>query len=107
MNGPARPGRIARRDFLRAMGVGGAAAAMGLRPAGLRAADEAPRRPNIILAMTDDQGWGDTSYNGHPTLKTPNLDAMAGAGLRLDRFYAAAPVCSPTRGSVLTGRHRR
>ena len=87
------------------MGAGGAAAAMGLRPAGLRAADEAPRRPNIILAMTDDQGWGDTSYNGHPTLKTPNLDAMAGAGLRLDRFYAAAPVCSPTRGSVLTGRH--
>jgi arylsulfatase A-like enzyme len=55
--------------------------------------------------MADDLGWGDTAYNGHPVLKTPNLDAMAGNGLRFDRFYAGAPVCSPTRGSVLTGRH--
>jgi len=62
-------------------------------------------KPNIILCMADDQGWGDVAYNGHPALRTPNLDAMAGAGLRFDRFYAAAPVCSPTRGSVLTGRH--
>ncbi len=60
--------------------------------------------PNIVLVMADDQGWGETSYNGHPVLKTPNLDAMASNGLRLDRFYAAAPVCSPTRASVLTGR---
>jgi arylsulfatase A-like enzyme len=62
-------------------------------------------RPNVILCMTDDQGWGDTSYNGHPVLKTPELDAMAAAGLRFNRFYAAAPLCSPTRGSVMTGRH--
>lgn len=62
-------------------------------------------KPNIILCMADDQGWGDVAYNGHPALRTPNLDAMARAGLRFDRFYAAAPVCSPTRGSVLTGRH--
>jgi arylsulfatase A-like enzyme len=55
--------------------------------------------------MTDDQGWGDTGYYGHPHLKTPALDAMAGEGIRFDRFYAAAPVCSPTRGSCLTGRH--
>ncbi len=63
------------------------------------------RRPNIILAMADDQGWGDTSYNGHPVLKTPSLDAMAKSGIRFDRFYSGAPVCSPTRGSCLTGRH--
>ena len=62
------------------------------------------QRPNIILVMTDDQGWGETAYNGHPVLKTPNLDAMAANGLRFDRFYAGAPVCSPTRASVLTGR---
>ncbi|MBL8794884.1 MAG: sulfatase-like hydrolase/transferase [Planctomycetia bacterium] len=61
--------------------------------------------PNVILCMTDDQGWGDVSYNGLKAIKTANLDAMAAASLRLDRFYAAAPVCSPTRGSVLTGRH--
>ncbi len=62
-------------------------------------------KPNIVLVMADDQGWGDMAYNGHPTLKTPNFDAAAAAGLRFDRFYAAAPVCSPTRASVMTGRH--
>jgi len=60
--------------------------------------------PNIILIMTDDQGWGQTGYYNHPVLKTPNLDTMAANGLRFDRFYAGAPVCSPTRASILTGR---
>ena len=60
--------------------------------------------PNIILIMTDDQGWGQTGYYDHPVLETPNLDAMAENGLRFERFYAAAPVCSPTRASILTGR---
>jgi len=71
------------------------------------AADTRPQedRPNFILCMTDDQGWGDTGYNGHPVLKTPVLDEMAASGLRFHRFYAAAPLCSPTRGSVMTGRH--
>ena len=61
--------------------------------------------PNIVLVMADDQGWGDMAYNGHPVIKTPNFDAAAATGLRFDRFYAAAPVCSPTRASVMTGRH--
>ena len=61
-------------------------------------------KPNIILVMADDQGWGQTGYYNHPILKTPNLDAMAAAGLRFDRFYAGGPVCSPTRATVLTGR---
>ena len=65
----------------------------------------ADKRPNFILCMADDQGWGDTGYNGHPLLKTPVMDEMARTGLRFDRFYAAAAVCSPTRGSVMTGRH--
>ena len=73
--------------------------------AGLAASVFADARPNIVLVMADDQGWGDTAYNGHPELVTPHLDAMSQAGLRFDRFYAAAPVCSPTRGSVMTGRH--
>ncbi len=64
-----------------------------------------PRPPNIILCMTDDQGWGDTSYNGLKKIQTPNLDAMAANGLRFDRFYSAHPSCSPTRASVMTGRH--
>ena len=62
-------------------------------------------QPNIILLMGDDHGWDETGYNGHPYLKTPVLDEMASAGLRLDHFYSAHPSCSPTRGSVLTGRH--
>lgn len=61
-------------------------------------------RPNVIFIMADDMGWGQTSYNKHPLLKTPNLDAMAENGLRFDRFYAGNPVCSPTRATVLTGR---
>lgn len=63
------------------------------------------QRPNIVLVMADDQGWGDMGYNGHPVLKTPHFDQAAAEMLRFDRFYAAAPVCSPTRASVLTGRH--
>ncbi len=65
----------------------------------------AVERPNVILCMADDQGLGDMAYTGHTRLKTPTFDAMSEAGLRFDRFYAAAPVCSPTRGSVMTGRH--
>jgi arylsulfatase A-like enzyme len=61
--------------------------------------------PNIILLMGDDHSWEETGYNGHPFLKTPILDQMAASGLRMDEFHAAAPFCSPTRGSVLTGRH--
>ena len=60
--------------------------------------------PNIILVMSDDQGWGQTGYYNHPVLKTPHLDEMARNGLRFDRFYAGAPNCSPTRATVLTGR---
>lgn len=61
--------------------------------------------PNIILCMADDQGWGDVGYYGKSIAKTPVLDEMAAKGLRFDRFYAAHPVCSPTRGSVMTGRN--
>ena len=65
-------------------------------------------KPNVVLVMADDQGWGQVGYNGHPHLKTPHLDAMAASGIRFSRFYAAGPVCSPTRASVLTGRtHNR
>lgn len=56
------------------------------------------------MIMSDDQGWGDVGFNGNTTIKTPHLDAMAAAGVRFERFYAAAPLCSPTRGSCLTGR---
>ncbi len=62
-------------------------------------------RPNIILVMCDDLGWGDVGFNGHPVIKTPHLDRLAKKGMVLNRFYAASAVCSPTRASVLTGRN--
>jgi arylsulfatase A-like enzyme len=90
-----------RREFLRVAGAGVFLA--GSR--GLRVLGASSNRPNIVLCMADDQGWGDMAYNGHPVVKTPNFDAMAAETLQFDRFYATAPVCSPTRGSVMTGRH--
>ncbi len=62
-------------------------------------------KPNFIYCLTDDQGWGDVGYNGHPVIKTPHLDQMAAGALRCDRFYAAASVCSPTRATLVTGRN--
>lgn len=57
------------------------------------------------MVFTDDLGWGDLSAYGHPTIRTPNLDQMAAEGQRWTSFYVAAPVCSPSRGALLTGRH--
>ncbi len=62
------------------------------------------KRPNIILMMADDLGYGDTGFNGNKIIKTPYLDQMAKDGVIMSNFHAAAPVCSPTRGSVVTGR---
>jgi len=80
---------------------------LSLSAAGSLAAEASgtPNRPNVILMMADDLGWADVGFNGGKTIKTPELDAMAEAGMVFERFYAAAPVCSPTRGSMLTGRH--
>ena len=58
---------------------------------------EKPCRPNIVLILADDLGWGDVAYNGNKEVKTPTLDELARTGVRFDRFYAAYNVCSPTR----------
>jgi len=60
--------------------------------------------PNIILIMADDLGYGDVGYN-NPIIKTPSIDKMAKEGVQFNRFYVSVPVCSPTRGSILTGRN--
>ena len=77
----------------------------GLLPAAAPVDDLLPAPRHIVTCMTDDQGWGEVGYYDHPRLETPELDARAAAGLRLDRFYAASPVCSPTRAGALTGIH--
>ena len=60
--------------------------------------------PNVILIISDDQGWGDLSLNGNLDLTTPNIDRLGETGVQFDRFYVS-PVCSPTRAEILTGRH--
>jgi arylsulfatase A-like enzyme len=67
--------------------------------------DKEVERPNIILIMADDLGWGDVGFNGNMIIRTPHLDQLASRGIIFNRFYAAAPVCSPTRASCLTGRN--
>lgn len=67
--------------------------------------DAGTAKPNIIFIMADDLGWGDVGFNGNPHIKTPNLDSLASEGIVFDRFYSGAAVCSPTRGSCLTGRN--
>lgn len=61
-------------------------------------------RPNIILIVTDDQGWGDLSCHGNPVIETPHIDQLAARGAELTRFYVS-PVCSPTRACLMTGRY--
>ncbi|MDO8539504.1 MAG: sulfatase [Opitutaceae bacterium] len=62
-------------------------------------------RPNVIVILADDLGYGDLSCYGHPNFKTPNLDRMAAEGMRLTQFNTPAPFCAPTRASLLTGRY--
>jgi arylsulfatase A-like enzyme len=64
----------------------------------------AGERPNVLVILTDDQGWGDLSLNGNRNLVTPNVDSLAREGVQFDRFYVC-PVCSPTRAEFLTGRY--
>ncbi|MDC6405189.1 MULTISPECIES: sulfatase [Maribacter] len=63
-------------------------------------------KPNILLILTDDQGYHDVSYYGTKDIRTPNIDQITASGMRFDNFYANAPVCSPTRAALLTGRYQ-
>src|ERR1043165_5335742 len=62
------------------------------------------RKPNVVVFLSDDQGWGDLSIHGNTNLSTPNIDGLARDGALFDRFFVC-PVCSPTRAEVLTGRY--
>ncbi len=64
----------------------------------------APRQPNFVVLFADDLGYGDLGCYGHPTIRTHELDRMAAEGMRFTQFYSAAPVCTPSRAALLTGR---
>ncbi|MBB01109.1 MAG: arylsulfatase [Planctomyces sp.] len=80
-------------------------AAVALGVFGPLAEVDAAERPNIVLLLADDLGYGDLSCFGSPAVHTPNLDRLAEEGMKWTRFYAGSAVCSPTRASVLTGRY--
>ncbi|HUU27944.1 MAG TPA: sulfatase-like hydrolase/transferase, partial [archaeon] len=93
---------IGRRDFMKVLGFGGGVA-LAL-PRESRTGEVERRKPNVILVITDDQGWGDIHSHGNVLLDTPVMDRLAASGARFDRFYVS-PVCAPTRASLLTGRY--
>jgi len=78
-----------------------AACRAGLSPESAPATPERP--PNVVIVFADDQGYGDLSSFGHPTIHTPHIDALAANGAKLTQFYVASPVCSPSRAALLTG----
>jgi arylsulfatase A-like enzyme len=80
-----------RRNFLKLMAAGGTAAAQ-----------PAAARPNVLIILTDDQGYGDFSCHGNPVLKTPNMDRLHSQSVRFTDFHAA-PMCTPTRGQLMSG----
>jgi len=90
-----------RRVFLRRIGVAAAAAGMSGR-AVLGAEDKTPK-PNMIIILADDLGYGDLGCYGSKVIRTPRLDTMAAEGVRLTSFYAMASICTPSRAALLTG----
>ena len=94
---------LRRREFLRTVAAGAAAASIA-RYAGGAEGDPAPRRPNVVLIMTDDQGYGDLGCHGNEKIRTPNLDRLAAESTGLSHFHVM-PVCAPTRACLLTGRY--
>jgi len=97
-----------RRDFLKTVGcIAASAPALSVMPGcgGVKQVTAAePKRPNVVLIMTDDQGWGDIHSHGNDVIDTPVMDKLAADGARFERFFVS-PVCAPTRASLLTGRY--
>lgn len=90
-----------RRDFLQQLALSTAALAAG----GIPAAKAANTRSNVLFILADDLGWMDLGCFGSSFYETPHLDALAKDGLRFTQAYAACPVCSPTRASIMTGKY--
>jgi len=97
---PGRHGARSRRNFLKWLAAGAAAAVL---PGAVRSAPR--RKPNFLFFLVDDLGWKDLGCYGSTFHDTPNLDKLAASGMRFTDAYAACPVCSPTRASIVTGKH--
>jgi len=98
-----RSASLSRREFL---GVVGTTAALGLWARVISGQqDGAMRRPNFVFFLIDDMGWTDLGCFGSTFYETPNIDRLAAQGMRFTSAYAACPVCSPTRASIMTGKY--
>jgi len=97
---PANHKRIDRRHFLAMAGTGVA----GLMAQRLHAAE---RKPNIVVIIVDDMGYSDIGVHGCRDIPTPNIDSIAGSGVRFSNGYVSCPVCSPTRAGLMTGRYQQ
>ena len=97
---------VTRRAFLGSAGLTAGIGAMGSKPAAaaIRTQADRERRPNFVVIMTDDQGYGDLACLGNPHVRTPNIDRLHGQSLRFTNFYVT-PVCAPTRAGLITGRY--
>ncbi len=95
--------QINRRQFIKFLSAGAASLALpGCASFNADVANE--KHPNFIVIFCDDMGYGDLTCYGHPTIRTPNLDKMAGEGQKWTNFYVGASVCTPSRAALLTGR---
>lgn len=107
--GGAESSELPRREFLKAAGglvlATGAPWTLGSRRA--RAGEPAPRKPNIVLILADDLGYAELGCQGCKDIATPNIDSIAGAGVRFTQGYVTCPICAPTRAGLLTGRYQQ
>src|SRR5215207_7918685 len=83
------------------------ALAVAIGAAASPAVAQVPGRPNVVLIMTDDAGYGDFGSYGAPDIKTPNIDAIGREGIRLTDFYANGATCTPTRAGLISGRYQQ
>jgi hypothetical protein len=74
-------------------------------PAGVRAAEPAPRKPNVLIVISDDESWLECSAYGRASIPTPQFDRVAAAGVLFRHAYCSAPSCAPARAALLTGRN--
>jgi len=96
-----------RREFLKNLGLGAVAVTI---PGCLSNQDKlllggSKQKPNFVFILIDDLGWMDVGYNGSRFYETPNIDRLAAEGMQFTNAYAACPVCSPTRASIMTGKY--
>ena len=104
----ARPNRITRRDFLRGAGLATLsllASRSWLIQSTVQPVEQPLLKPNVILIVADDLGYGDLGCYGQQRIQTPNLDRMAAEGMRFTQCYAASTVCAPSRWCLMTGLH--